>query len=338
MEGIVLSYLYVLDQGAKISFSQNRFEVHYRDGMIHSVPAETLEVIEIFGKIQLTTPCIQECLKRGVNVIFFSMNGAYFGRLISTNHVNVSRQRMQADIGKNDSFNIKLSKRILEAKIKNQMVVIQRYRGSQDVDESLMHMRNMRKKIIHNDLSVEKMMGSEGYAARIYFQQIGKLINPDFAFTKRSRRPPIDPFNSLISLGYSILLNEIYGKLEAKGLNPYFGFLHKDREKHPTLASDLMEEWRAALIDTTAMAMVNGKELIKEDFYSDVDQPGVFLSKDAFKKYVKKLESKFRQSNKYLDYLDYSVTFRRAIDLQIEQLIKAMETEDPSLYHPLHIR
>ena len=67
----------------------------------------------------------------------------------------------------------------------------------------------------------------------------------------------MDPFNSLISLGYSIILNELYGKIEGKELNPYFGVMHKDREKHPTLTSDLMEEWIAVLIDTTALSMLN---------------------------------------------------------------------------------
>lgn len=76
---------------------------------------------------------------------------------------------------------------------------------------------------------------------------------------------------------------------------PYFGVMHKDREKYPTLASDLMEEWRAVLIDTTALSMLNGHELVKEDFYTGIDQPGVFLEKDGFRKYIQKLEGKFVQ-------------------------------------------
>ena len=91
-----MSYLYVCEQGATIGITENRFQVKYKDGMVKSIPAETLEVIEIFGKIQITTQCITECLKRGVNILFYSTKGAYFGRLISTNHVNVQRQRLQA--------------------------------------------------------------------------------------------------------------------------------------------------------------------------------------------------------------------------------------------------
>ena len=81
--------------------------------------------------------------------------------------------------------------------------------------------------------NIEQLMGYEGQAAKTYFNMLGKLIDPAFTFNGRSKRPPMDPFNSLISLGYSILLNEIYGKLEARGLNAYFAFLHADREKHP---------------------------------------------------------------------------------------------------------
>ena len=143
----------------------------------------------------------------------------------------------------------------------------------------IIEMQNMQKKLLYAK-SVEQVMGYEGTAAKIYFKVLGKLIDEQFVFEGRSRRPPMDPFNSLISLGYSIILNELYGKIEGKGLNPYFGVMHKDREKHPTLASDLMEEWRAVLIDTTALSMLNGHELVKEDFYTGIDQPGVFLEKE----------------------------------------------------------
>ena len=116
-----MSYLYVCEQGAIIGISANRFEVKYKDGMIKSIPAETLELIEVFGKVQITTQCITECLKRGVNILFFSTNGSYFGRLISTSHVNVQRQRKQAEIEKNKEFKLRLSRKIIDAKIRNQV-------------------------------------------------------------------------------------------------------------------------------------------------------------------------------------------------------------------------
>ncbi len=334
-----MSYLYVTELGSQIGVRGNRIEIRYKDEMLRSIPIETVEVIEVFGNVQLTTQCIQECLKRGINVIFSSVNGAYFGRLISTNHVNVARQRLQADISRDSDFCLDLSKRFVNAKINNQIVILRRYSRNRDidVDEVIKQMKHMAGKA-ESSASVDQLMGNEGYAAKLYFEILGKLIDPKFAFKGGNRRPPRDPFNSMLSLGYSIVLNEFYGKIEGKGLNPYFGIMHQDREKHPTLASDLMEEWRAALIDTTVMGMINGHEVHEEDFHVDDESGGVFLSRKAFKDYVTRLEKKFAMKSLYLDYVDYHVSFRSAMVLQIESLIRAMEDRNPALYHPLRIR
>ena len=133
-------------------------------------------------------------------------------------------------------------------------------------------------------------------------------------------------------------MNEIYGKIEAKGLNPYFGFLHRDKENHPTLASDMMEEWRAVIVDSTVMSMINGHEIKKSDFVTDIEQPGCFLTKNGIKLYLSKLERKLQTEVKYLSYVDYAVSFRKGIALQMNMLWKAIEEENASLYQPIEIR
>ena len=104
------------------------------------------------------------------------------------------------------------------------------------------------------------------------------------------------------------------------------------------MASDLMEEWRAVLVDATVLSMVNGHEILLEDFVYSAERPGVFLTAEGFKKYINKLEEKLRASVKYLSYVDYPASFRRAMDLQINQYAKMIETGDADLYHPLLIR
>lgn len=184
--------------------------------------------------------------------------------------------------------------------------------------------------------SVSQIMGYEGIAARHYFMGLSKCILPEFKFCGRSRRPPKDEFNSMISLGYAMLMNEIYGAVEGKGLNVYAGFLHQDRERHPTVASDMMEEWRSVLIDSMVMSLINGYEVEKSGFRRE--ENGVFLDDKTFKIFLKKYETKLRTSTGYLNYGDEKVSFRKALWLQASKLAKAIDEEDCTLYEPIYIR
>lgn len=333
-----MSYLYVSEQGAKISFSGNRFVVKSKDGMERSLPAYPMEVIQIFGNVQMTTQCMEECLKSGVTVSFYSTSGAYYGRLISTSHVNVFRQRLQARRSDDPALKLAFAKSIISAKVQNQIVVLRRYARNHNVDVSdEIHEMERMKRLLQYKEDDNELMGCEGFAAKNYFKGLAKVIDPAFTFEGRNRRPPKDPFNSMLSLGYSILLNEIYGQIEAKGMNAYFGMLHKDREKHPTLASDLMEEWRAVIVDSTVMSMINGHEVSANDFET-TEEGGVILGNNVFKAFISKLDKKLATEARYLKYLDYSVSFRRAIDYQIDRYVRVLETGDASEYQPIILR
>lgn len=133
-------------------------------------------------------------------------------------------------------------------------------------------------------------------------------------------------------------MNDIYSEIEAKGMNPFFGLMHQDGENHPTLASDLMEEWRAIIVDSVAMSLINGHEIHKEDFAVDPDDQGCYLTKRGMHTFISKLQQKMQTHMKYLPYLDEAVTFRTAISLQLNQLIKAMDNGDFTIYSPIVIR
>lgn len=218
-----MSYLYVNEDGVVVSIEGNRCTAKYKDGMIKYMPIEALEGIVIMGRSQLTTYCMEQCLERGINVSFFSKGGRYFGRLHSTGHVKTDRQRRQCELY-DSQFAIDLSKRIISAKLKNQEVVLRRYERSKNINLKDIHnMMSICRNKIENCDSVYEIMGYEGQGAKYYFDGLSQCIKEDFAFHGRSRRPPLDEFNSMIGLGYSVLMNEIYGKIEEKGLNPYFG-------------------------------------------------------------------------------------------------------------------
>lgn len=333
-----MGLLYVNENGDQIGFEGNRCVVNYKDGLKKLIPIESLEGITIMGQSQMTAKCTEECLKRGIPVAYFSKGGSYFGRVMSTDHINTSRQRKQCVLYDTD-FAVELGRRILSAKIKNQSVVLRRYEKSRNIClEEEQNMLNICRRKLESSARIEEIIGYEGQAAKYYFRGLSKCIDEDFYFNGRSKRPPKDEFNSMLSLGYSILMNELYCKIEMKGLNPYFGFIHRDAEKHPTLASDMMEEWRAVIVDATVMSMINGHEILKDDFVFDIEQPGCYLTKNGLKLYLNKLERKFQTEIRYLKYVDYPVSFRRGILLQMEQLTKAIEKGDATLYEPIVIR
>ena len=334
-----MSQLYVNEPSAKVGVEDGRFTVLYKNGMEKSIPIESLEGICLFGSVQISSQCLRECLTQGIDVQFYSAFGSYFGKLSSTRHVNTARQRLQAKLYDDGVFRLELGKRIIRAKIHNQITVLRRYARSSDVDigDEIIAMQNAVKKTA-NCKTLDELMGYEGSAARVYYKTLSALTEPDFAFEGRSRRPPLDPFNSMLSLGYTVLLYAVYGALESRGLNPYFGFMHSDREKHPALASDMMEEWRAVIVDSVVMGMVNGHEIKQENFFTLPEKPGIFLNKDGFKAFMTKLEKRFAFEQSYLSYANYRVSFRRAVNLQAGELVKAIEAGNAELYEPIVIR
>ena len=268
-----MSYLYVTQDKSKISCRDNECIINYGDNEQCVIPIETLDGIDIFGATQLTTQAIQRFLLKGIPVSFYAKSGKYYGKLISTGHVNAKRQRKQSALGLNIDQYLVLDKKIISAKANNQLVILRRYSRNkeEDISSEVKGIKALMYKI-DKCKNIKQLMGYEGSIAKNYFKALSKLIDENFKFNGRSRRPPKDEFNSLISYGYTILFNEIYGKIEKHGLNPYFGFLHRDDENHPTLCSDLLEEWRPVIIDSLVnYGTPNIIELIsKKDYLGNI--------------------------------------------------------------------
>ena len=336
-----MSFLYIVDNGSEVAISGGTFVITKKNNEITKVPKETIEGISIFGNSYMTTPATKYCLSKGIRVSFFSKTGSYYGCLMSPGHVNVGRVRNQVHLTEDEDFSLAFSKKIITAKINNQLTMIKRYLRNQytvvDVEDNLKQIKIARQHI-GTATDVEVLMGYEGSASKNYFEAISKIINPDFAFKGRNRRPPKDPFNSMLSLGYTLVMYEIYGELENRGLNPYFGFMHKDREKHPTLASDLIEEWRAVIVDSTVLSLIQGHEISISDFYKDEESAGCFLTNDGAKKFLGKMEKKLHSEAKYLDNIEGRMAFRKAIWHQVGDLAKMIETGDIDCYTPIQIR
>lgn len=334
-----MSCLYITENGSKVAVKGGHFIVECQDGSERLVPKETLESIVIFGNVYLTVPCIKECLERGIAVSMFSTKGKYFGRIESTNHVNAKRLKQQVYLSDQEEMRVQFSKKIILNKIHNQRVLLTRYQRStgKNIQENIQAIKIHENKILHCT-NIEQIMGYEGNAARQYFAALSKMIKEDFKFSGRNKRPPRDAFNSMISLGYTILMYEIMGEIENRGITPYIGFMHKDIERHPTLASDLLEEWRAVIVDATVMSMIQGNEISINEFSKDEETGAVIISKNGVNLFIKKLEKKLQSNMNYLEYLEHPVSFRRAIWWQVSKIVKCIDNGNFDDYMPIRIR
>ena len=334
-----MSCLYITENGSKVAVKGGCFIVECQDGSERLVPKETLESIVIFGNVYLTVPCIKECLERGIAVSMFSTKGKYFGRIESTNHVNAKRLKQQVYLSDQEEMRVQFSKKIILNKIHNQRVFLTRYQRStgKNIQENIQAIKIHENKISHCT-NIEQIMGYAGNAARQYFAALSKMIKEDFKFSGRNKRPPRDAFNSMISLGYTILMYEIMGEIENRGITPYIGFMHKDIERHPTLASDLLEEWRAVIVDATVMSMIQGNEISINEFSKDEETGAVIISKKGVNLFIKKLEKKLQSNMNYLEYLEHPVSFRRAIWWQVSKIVKCIDNGNFDDYMPIRIR
>lgn len=336
-----MTVLYIAEVGSSLEKSGNRILIKKQKEILNSVPLEKVESIVLMGRSHITTPLTMELLEREIPVTWLSSTGKFFGRLEATTGINIHRQREQFRRGDDEEFCLTLAKSFISAKIRNSSVLLRRYNRDRQVDhvkEVIEELKVYSRKVQDAD-NLSQLMGYEGNASKIYFRSLGLLTPSDFKFSRRTRQPPQDPFNSLLSFGYTLLLYEIYTAIVNRGLHPYAGFLHQPKRGHPALASDMIEEWRALIVDSMVMNLVINDRILVEDFEQpDPKTGGVYLNREATREFIKRFENKLRQTSKYLAYVDYSLNFRESFVFQAGAIAKAIEENDPTIYRPVTIR
>jgi CRISPR-associated protein Cas1 len=178
------------------------------------------------------------------------------------------------------------------------------------------------------------LLGVEGNGSASYFRVFQKLLRDSYDFTHRRRRPPTDPVNALLSLGYTLLLHQVSAAIQVVGFDPYLGFLHKTRHGRPALALDLMEEFRPIIADSVVLNILNHRMLTAGDFQ---DELGVIhLKPEARKTFYAKFEERLQEEIQH-PHFGYRVSYRRCIELQARLLAKWLTGEVPH-YEPFGVR
>ena len=331
-----MSFVYINEDYAKLTKQGGRYILGRNLETIMEIPEESLEGLVLTGNIQVSSNAIVSLLEKGIPVTWLSHTGKFFGRLISTSHVDVFRQQKQVELQKSQLF-LTIGRKIIDAKCMNQLTVLRRYNRrakNKDIDQACRIIQSTKKDLEFASCA-DVLMGLEGIIAKVYFKALGHLMPEEFAFTKRSKRPPLDAFNSMLSYGYTLLMYEFYTAIENMGLSPYFGILHALKNHHPALASDLMEEWRAVIVDSMVLGLISHNEIKPEHFYTSEKNGGVYLNPDGRKIFINAFEKRMRQEN---SYLDIKLSYRNSIGHQVGLFLQALMAENADIYNPLILR
>jgi CRISPR-associated protein Cas1 len=313
--------LYVVQQGAKIRIQQGRLSLE-RDGeTLLQVPLGHVSQVVVFGNVGLTTPAIGALLGKNIEVAFLSEDGQYRGRLSSglTPHVPVRRAQYRAL--ENSEFVLALARHFVAAKLQHQRVLLQRHnrdRNDPDIHAAIDQLQRQLHDLPRKT-ALSSLRGLEGSATAAYFSAFRRLFGAEWRFEKRTRRPPADPVNVLLSLGYTLLTHVAVGAVQAAGLDPYAGFLHDVVYNRPALGLDLVEEFRP-VVDGLALWACNSGQLTPEDFTPGPAERPVILSEAGKKRYLlafeERLERRFTHPLRGLRYPLRLCIFEQARQIQ----------------------
>jgi CRISP-associated protein Cas1 len=278
--------LYISQQGCYVSLKQEFVIIKQGENLLGEVQIPLLEQILIFGKSQVTTQLIRTCLHRQIPIAYLSRMGYCYGRIIPIERGYRQLSRYQQSLTPLDKLII--ARLIVQAKLKNSRVILQRQQRKHNSEAIALAINSLEYLITQAGKAeqIDKLMGFEGAGAAQYFSAFSDCLqSTEFVFMGRSRRPPGNPVNAMLSFGYQVLWNHLLSLIELQGLDPYYASLHQGSERHAALASDLIEEFRAPIIDSLVMYMIN-RHLIQIDDFAYHDG-GCFLNDSGRKKFLK---------------------------------------------------
>lgn len=287
----ILNTLYVQTQGTYIRLDHETLKLEVEREVRFQIPLHHLGGIVVFGNVLISPFLLHRCADDGRSLVWLTEHGSFKARLAGSTTGNVLLRKAQHDALSDADATILVARHIVAGKLQNARSVLMRSarEANDDGDRAVLseaakvHASSIRDAESAKDLAT--LRGIEGYAAKTYFAAFTSMIRANrevFRFTERTRRPPRDPINALLSFVYTLLVNECIAACEGVGLDPQMGFLHSLRPGRPALALDLMEELRAPLADRLVLTLINRGQIKPDDF---VDRPGgaIYMTDDARK-------------------------------------------------------
>lgn len=309
-----MNTLYVTTQGAYLAQDGETVAVRVEDETKLRVPIHTLTGVVCFGRVSCSPFLMGLCAQRGVGLSFLTENGRFLAKVHGPVSGNVLLRRQQYRLTDSETGSASIAKAVVLAKVANCRTVLLRAAREQEESEQRSELeaavRRLRRILeeVTAAGSVDEIRGHEGDAARTYFGVFDHLILAEkehFFFRGRSRRPPLDNMNALLSFLYTLLTHDTVSALETVGLDPAVGYLHRERPGRPSLALDLVEELRPVLADRLALTLVN-RQQVSADGFRRLENGAVTMN-DETRKQVLVAWQKRKQDEITHPYLDERV-------------------------------
>ena len=328
-----MANLYLIEQGAVLRKTGDRLIVEKDKQVLLEVQCHKIDTVLIFGNVQFTTQAVTELLDHGIELALLTIHGRLKGQLTPMKAKNIVLRLAQYEKYKDPQFVLEISQKIVLAKIVNGLALIRRFSYNHPEIE-LSAESNFLEEIlakVSEQSAVASIRGLEGIAANAYFEGLKKMCLGSLVFPGRQKRPAPDPINGMLSLGYTLVFNELTSLLDAIGFDPYIGFFHQIDYGRPSLAADLTEEFRHPLVDRFTLNLVNKKVFKAEDFFFHEIEQATYFKREALKEYFRHYEN-FIQTPFRLEGGTKEATFRDIFREQIQLLSKCL-TESVS-YQP----
>ena len=289
----LLNTLYVTTHDAYISLDGENIVVHKGDERLLRVPVHNIEGVVTFGYTGASPALMGMCADRGIALSFCTAYGRFLASVTGETQGNVVLRRTQYRAADNEKQSLDIARNIIIGKLHNSRWVLERATRDHAERLNVEHIKLVGRQIaelvqdVRNAETYGALLGIEGNAASRYFSVFDDMIlqsKEAFFFRERSRRPPLDNVNALLSFIYTLLAHDVAAALSSVGLDPFVGFLHKDRPGRRSLALDIMEELRAPLADRFVLTLINTRQVNADDFQQR--ENGAVLMSDSARKTV----------------------------------------------------
>lgn len=326
-----MTVLYVTEQGATIGLAGGRVSVRKGDKRIAELPEMQLEQIVIVGHSHLTPALIAHCFARGIDVSYLSSLGRYRGRLQSTPSGEGELRLRQYARASNEAFKLATATAIVRGKIESMKATVESWRRLGEARRKIkLTLEQFREKAAGAHSS-DQLCGYEGIATAHYYRAFRSALIENEEFRARQSHPPRDRVNALLSFGYTLLYQEVVAAIHLVGLDPYISFFHRPRRGHAALASDLMEEHRAPVIDAMVLKALNLRVFTSADWEARPD--GAWrLQPPALKRFLGLYARRLRVAVRDPKTGD-EVTHQRLIERQVRHFARVLRGSD-RVYQP----